>query len=82
MNDDVTHKDILDRVGRVEERVVRVETTQHANAAIAKEVRDDVKELKKAMTRMVGFGAGVAAAISVLWVLLVAGWNWIRHWGQ
>lgn len=82
MNEDVTHRDILNRVGAVEERVVRVETIQKSHAELAQEVRDDVKEVKKAVTRMVGFGAGVAAAISVLWIALVAAWNWIRQGGN
>ena len=80
--DDVTHKDILARVAHVEERVIRVEVTQESHSAVAKEVRDDVKEIKKTLTRMVGFSAGVAAAVSVIWIAILGAWNWVKGNGS
>ncbi len=82
MDEDVTHREILDRISDVEGRLVRVETRQQAHSELAHEVRDDVKEIKRTVTRMVGFGAGVAAAISVVWIAAVAAWNWIRNGGN
>jgi len=82
MADDLSHRDIVERVAKVEERVIRVEAIQDGHAALAKEVRDDVKDIKKTLTRMVGFSAGVAAAVSVIWIAILGAWNWIKTGGN
>ena len=79
---DVSHRDILDKIDNVQERVVRVETRQQEHSKLAGEVREDVKEIKKTLTRMVGFSAGVAAAVSVIWIAILGAWNWIKYGGN
>jgi len=66
-----THREILDRV-------IKVEVRQDEHAKIANEVRDDVKDIKKAQTKMIGFFAGAAAAVSVFWVAGLAIVKWVK----
>lgn len=85
MSDEVSHKHIIDRVnelgescGILGERVAKVEERQELHWEVAKEVRDDVKQIKANTTRMLGFGAGIAATVTVIWAAIVATWEFLR----
>jgi hypothetical protein len=42
-----------------------------------KEVRDDMHEVKAALTKWKGLGAGIAITVSCFWAVLIAIWGFI-----